>query len=321
MLQNIGGSDAMSMTFRKVVVVEGDAVTLRLISKFLIDAGYEVSGYSNAEDALEFVQTNCPDFLVTDWHMRSMTGIELVQRIRELQLPHYIYTVLLTSSIDRNGMVTSLEAGADDYLTKPVIREELLAILRAGARIRVMEQRLKFLASHDALTGVPNRRSLFDFLDKEWSRSVRHGTSLACIMVDVDFFKSVNDTYGHPFGDTVLQAIAKRLVDACRDYDSVFRFGGEEFCIVLPETSEDGAMLCAERCRANVMATPVVSSETSILVTASFGVGFRSDDMATPTHLINSADNALLIAKKSGRNQVVCDRSNLAKPQPPVPPF
>lgn len=311
----------MSMTFRKVVIVEDDAVTLRVISKFLTDAGYEVFRYSNAEDALEFVQTNCPDFLITDWHMKSMTGIELCQRIREMQLPHYIYTVLLTSSIDRNGMVTSLEAGADDYQTKPVIREELLAILRAGARIRVMEQRLKFLASHDALTGVPNRRSLFDFLDKEWSRSLRHGTALACIMVDVDFFKSVNDTYGHPFGDAVLQAIAKRLVDACRDYDNVYRFGGEEFCIVLPETSEEGAIHCAERCRANIVATPIITNDASIFVTASFGVGIRTDDMSTPTHLISAADSALLTAKKMGRNRVVCDRSVLANPQSAVPTF
>lgn len=295
----------MNMSFRKVVVVEDDLVTQRVVSKFLESGGYEVVAFGNATDALAFMQTNCPDFLVTDWHMKSMTGIELCQRLRELSLPHYVYTVLLTGSLDANGMITSLEAGADDYLQKPVIREELLAILRAGGRIRLMEQELKFLASHDALTGIPNRRTLFDALDKEWSRATRQQTELSCVMVDVDFFKSVNDIYGHPFGDAVLQAIAKRLVEGCRGYDSVYRFGGEEFCIVLPETSDSGALLCAERCRSLITASPVAACNVSIAVTASFGVAMRSEEMVAPAQLINAADQALLIAKKSGRNCVV----------------
>jgi two-component system cell cycle response regulator len=298
----------MVMPFPKIVVVEDDPVTLRVVTKYLQDAGYQVFAFGNAADAIASVQINCPDFLVTDWHMKAMTGIELCQRLRALHLPHYVYTVLLTSSIEANGMVTSLEAGADDYLQKPVVREELLAILRAGARIRLMEQQLKFVASHDALTGVPNRRSLFDALDKEWSRSERHGTSLACAMVDVDHFKSVNDNHGHLLGDTVLLTIAKRLVEACRDYDNVYRYGGEEFCIVLPDTSEEGAMLCAERCRAQIAATPITAGGISIPVTASFGVAVRSSEMQTPVQMINAADHALLTAKSSGRNRVVADR-------------
>ncbi|MDB5385025.1 MAG: hypothetical protein JWM11_671 [Planctomycetaceae bacterium] len=303
----------MDTSFRKVVVVDDDPVTLRVVSKFLESGGYQIHAFSNAPEALAFMEVNCPDFLVTDWHMKSMTGIELCERLRKLRLPHYVYTVLLTSSIDVNGMVTSLEAGADDYLKKPVIREELLAILRAGGRIRLMEQELKFLASHDALTGVANRRSLFDTLDKEWSRANRQRTDLSCVMIDVDFFKSINDLHGHLLGDVVLKSIAQRLVEVCRDYDNVYRYGGEEFCIVLPETSEDGAMTCAERCRASIAASPIVAGDRSIPVTASFGVAVRTDSMATPGQLISAADHALLVAKSSGRNRVISNQMTFAE--------
>jgi len=303
----------MDPAFRKVVVVEDDAVTLRVLTKYLADAGYEVFPHSNAQDALEFVTRECPDFLITDWHMKSMSGIELCQRLRELPLPHYVYTVLMTSSVDTDNMVRSLEAGADDYFTKPMIREELLAVLRAGARIRVMEQRLRFLVAHDPLTGVLNRRSLFDMLDKEWSRSRRHGTPLACMMIDADHFKRINDTYGHPVGDIALQTIANRLVEACRSHDSVFRFGGEEFCIMLPETSEGGAVLCAERCRTAIADSPIITNDLSIPVTASIGVAINSDDLTTPGQLVDAADRALFIAKKSGRNRVVCFGSEITE--------
>ena len=184
--------------------------------------------------------------------------------------------------------------------------------MQAGARVLELEEKLSLLASHDPLTGLVNRRTFFTTLDMEWRRSRRTGYPLSCVMIDVDLFKKVNDTHGHMVGDAVLRSISSVLKKCCRDTDCVGRYGGEEFAVMLPDTDEHGAMLWAERCRLAVAEAPVLVDQTSVHVTVSMGVAQRNDNFATPEKLLDAADQALLEAKRLGRNRVVAF-SSMAK--------
>ncbi|GAG35548.1 unnamed protein product [marine sediment metagenome] len=177
--------------------------------------------------------------------------------------------------------------------------------MQAGARVLRLENRLRLLASHDPLTQLLNRRTFFELIEKEWKRSSRIGYPLSCAMIDVDFFKRVNDSYGHLAGDEVLRSVSRRLQRCCRQTDCVCRYGGEEFCVLLPDTGEQGAVLWAERCRSAVAEEPIETAETRIGVTVSLGVAQRRDDTNSPEELLDLADRALLEAKRLGRDRVV----------------
>ena len=170
--------------------------------------------------------------------MPGHDGIELCRRIREESFPHYIYTVLLTAHNKVADMILALESGADDLLTKPIASAELLARLRAGARVIELENQLVRLARTDPLTAIPNRWVFFEHFEREFARSRRNGNPLSCVLCDIDFFKAVNDTYGHVAGDIILKAFAQVLNAQCRESDHLCRYGGEEFCILLTDTDE-----------------------------------------------------------------------------------
>ncbi|MEN6451347.1 MAG: diguanylate cyclase [Thermoguttaceae bacterium] len=296
---------AMKPAEYKVLVVDDDPAMVRLLSRWLIKAGYTVRTATDGQEALDAIELECPDFLVTDWEMPRMDGLELCRRVRETVLPHYVYIVFLTVRTGAAEMITGLENGADDFLTKPVAEAELLARMRASSRVLELERRLSLLAHTDAMTGLVTQRTFYEALDKEWRRCRRSHAPLSCAMADLDFFKQVNDVHGHPAGDSVLKVVSELLVDACRASDTVCRYGGEEFCVMLPETSEQDAMVWADRVRQRLASLQVPAGIKDLHITASFGVAECRDDTQTSEELVDLADQALLCAKRISRDRVV----------------
>jgi two-component system, cell cycle response regulator len=296
----------MSSENKRVLIVDDDPAMLRILRAWLEKAGYQVQTFSDGREALTSIEDDPPDFLITDWEMPHMTGLELCHRVRELNLSQYIYTIFLTVKSTPTEMIEGLEIGADDFLSKPIHQGELLARVRAGARIIELERRLGTLARTDYLTGLMTQRVFYESLDREWARVARSGAPLSCVMMDIDFFKKVNDVHGHPAGDSVLRAVADLLRKNSRTTDMPCRYGGEEFCVLLPETNEANAVLWAERMRQQLLQTTVSAAGHDIGVTGSFGVAQRCDASQKAQVLVDQADQALLCAKQTGRNRVVC---------------
>src|ERR1700691_806618 len=240
-----------------ILLAEDDPVTRMLMTRFLKKAGYEVDAVADGTDALEHMTQRYYPFLVTDWEMPEMDGIELCKAVRSLQLDGYVYALLLTARNAKEHIIAGLEAGADDYLVKPVHEPELIARLNAGRRIlslehslRAANQRNRILSITDALTGSFNRRYLMEQLPRELERCRRYAYPLSVLMCDIDHFKQINDERRHTAGDDVLQRFTARVQKSIRsNSDWVARYGGEEFIIVLPETPFEGAMAVAEKIR------------------------------------------------------------------------
>jgi diguanylate cyclase (GGDEF)-like protein len=243
--------------------------------------------------------------------MPGMEGVQICQRIRERKDRPYIYVLLLTARSQKQDLLKGLELGADDYLTKPFDAQELRARLRVGGRILSLQDdlltaqaELHFRATNDALTGIANRRAILEALGKELARQVRDDRPFGIVLADIDHFKSVNDTYGHLAGDDVLRTVAQRLRDSTRPYDSVGRYGGEEFLIVAPFADIPGTMALAERIRGHIESQPVFAHGGPIRVTASQGVAVSQHPPCVDAKmLLQLADDALYRAKENGRNR------------------
>ena len=238
--------------------------------------------------------------------MPRINGPELCRRVREMTLPHYVYILFLTGKTARDEMIAGLECGANDFLCKPITEGELLARIRSGARVLELERRLSLMARTDSLTGLMTQRFFYECLAKEWPRSYRSQRPLSCAMMDLDFFKQINDVHGHPAGDLVLKSVAELLQESCRASDFVCRYGGEEFCILLPETSEADAVRWAERVRRRVADLRIQTGSRELRVTGSFGVAQCRHDTLNSEQLVDLADQALLYAKRAGRDRVTC---------------
>ncbi|WP_254512091.1 diguanylate cyclase [Anatilimnocola floriformis] len=303
-------------TITSILLVDDDAAMLRLLARWLELAGYRVRTARDGNEACAAIELECPQIVITDWEMPGMDGHELCRWVRSQSLPHYVYLMLLTVRSGLEDLVRGLESGADDFLKKPIDKDELLARLRSGSRVLELEQRLGVLARCDALTGLTSRRTFFEFLNREWSRSQRYHFPLSCVMVDIDFFKRINDLHGHAVGDEVIRRVGAALAEGCRNSDVVSRYGGEEFCLLLPETSEDNAAIWANRMRQRLADLKFQVGDKEVQITASLGVAQRMDDMASPEQLIDMADQALMVAKRSGRDRVVTYHSlSEAKPK------
>ena len=255
---------------------------------------------------------SAPSLLVLDWMLTEIDGIELCRRIRARKQVIYPYVLLLTSKDDKQDLVYALEAGADDYLTKPFDVNELRARLRVGTRILTLQaeliiarEDLRFQTMHDRLTGLWNRGAVLEFLSCELDRAKRAGQSLGVIMADIDHFKAVNDSRGHLIGDAVLKEVAQRLAQSGRAYDWVGRYGGEEFLIVASNCNLEDIEKFAERLRWNIADKAVLTDIGEIPVTASFGAAVAAQaPYPSQDSLLTRADSALYRAKRKGRNRV-----------------
>ena len=295
----------------KILVADDDPMSRRLIQGCLAGAGYDVTVAVDGAEALEMTsKPDSPRLMVLDRTMPHVDGVDVCRAIRKRALEPDVYIILLTGRGEREDIVEGFEAGADDYMTKPFDIAELQARVRTGARIveRQAEliaarEQLRADAMYDSLTGLLNRAAFFDIFRKEVSRAERYQTPLALIMADLDHFKETNDRYGHPAGDRVLAETARRLRTSLRVSDSIGRYGGEEFVIVVPGCTANSAALLAERFRLIIATEPVVLEREEIHVTMSFGVA-GTTDLTNADDLLRAADEALYRAKNSGRNRV-----------------
>ncbi|HEX2583988.1 MAG TPA: diguanylate cyclase [Steroidobacteraceae bacterium] len=312
--QQVGTVSASAAPKWRVLLTDDEPVQRMLIGRMLSRAGYEVVMAEDGQQALQMMQQGEFNLLITDWEMPNLDGIGLCRAVRSINLPHYTYTILLTSRDASEHVVMGLQAGADDYLTKPIIEPELLARLNTGKRLVEMERSLRNaleenrrLSIIDALTGVYNRRYLMEQLVKEVDRSARYHHPLSLMLCDVDHFKRINDTYGHQCGDETLVQFSQTLRGCLRETDWISRYGGEEFVIVLPETNLSAAAQVAERCRAALAKEPLKISNQSLPVTASFGVSGWQEGVpvgAEVSKLIAVADTGVYASKQNGRNRV-----------------
>ncbi len=291
-------------TTLRILLGEDDTTTRIKIRALLGRWGYDVVSATNGTEAWTILQADDrPTLAVLDWKMPGLDGTEICRRLRGPSANDaYVYVLLLTGNDNKEDVVAGLEAGADDYLTKPFAPEELQVRLRTGARIVAREEMLRQLATHDPLTQALNRRGIFDFLERERARSERDGTEVTVMLVDLDHFKRINDTYGHAVGDLVLTEVARRLTEAVRPYDGVGRHGGEEFLLVL--TGPPGAFnpaVLGERVRSAIASVrfPGVDHPVTVSVGVARGAPRQSADA-----LLRAADAALYDAKGSGRDCV-----------------
>jgi two-component system cell cycle response regulator len=292
----------------KILIAEDEPVSRRLLESFLVKWGYDVLVTCDGSEAWEALQeTGSPNLVVSDWMMPEMDGLELCRKVRGMDRSGYIYFILLTAKGRKKDVIQGLEAGADDFLIKPFDKEELQYRIRIGERIIKLERRILDLAATDPLTGVLNRRAFMERLEQEIERSRRANTSLSLIMADIDYFKRVNDRYGHQDGDIVLQRFVDQLTTSLRAYDFTARYGGEEFFVCLPGADGSQAGSVAERLRKRVEKMEIVfpGGSRSIRITASFGTAsFLPEPQESVDSLIKRADEAMYRAKAGGRNRV-----------------
>jgi diguanylate cyclase (GGDEF)-like protein len=298
--------------FDEVLIADDDPVSLRLLQVSLISAGYRVVVALDGLEALRVMnRDDSPRLAILDWMMPSLDGVDVCRAVRRNDREPYLYIILLTAKGHQTEIVEGLEAGADDYITKPYDLQELKARLRAGRRILELQEQLvaareqlRIQATHDALTALLNRAAVLEVLDREVVRANREKHPMAVIMADLDHFKVINDTYGHQAGDEVLRETARRMLASLRPYDVVGRYGGEEFLIVVPIAELETASELADRLRQNIVAEPVAASAGArIPVTLSLGVA-ASGPPHQSAHLLRLADEALYAAKNAGRNRV-----------------
>lgn len=298
-----------------VLIVDDDDLVLARLQELVTAAGYEVRTASGAVEALASLEQSPTSIVITDISMPGVNGLELCRQIRAHTWPGYIYVVLLTARGTEKDILAGLDAGADDYLSKRTSAAQFTARLRIGKRVLEREYSLKDalekkrqLAMTDALTGAFNRRYLMRHLKREIKRSQRFGGDVSLLLLDIDHFKRVNDTYGHGAGDAVLKMLTTQI-GAClrRDTDWCARLGGEEFVVVLEGTDLAAARVCAEKLRMTVANSSMPTSAGPIRITVSIGVSGLGEmlhrDSATVHSLMKQADTNLYTSKANGRNR------------------
>jgi diguanylate cyclase (GGDEF)-like protein len=296
----------------RVLMVEDSRVSLEVYAQRLERRGYQVATALSAEEARVELESGLPDLVLLDVFMPKVSGFEYVRELRADPKTARIPIILISALSDTQHIVEGLELGANDYVTKPIVMPILTArmeaLLRSSELVRRLEvqtELLSKLAAFDDLTGVYNRRSMFHHLEAELSRCRRYGRSLGVLMADIDHFKRVNDEHGHLVGDQALRWVATTLQNELRSMDFLCRYGGEEFCAILPETNRAGVARAGERLRAAIERS--LFDQSGVQMSLSISVGGASwvaNEAAEFPDLLARADTALLEAKRSGRNQV-----------------
>ncbi len=297
----------------RILIADDDPAFRDLLKERLAKWGYDVLVAEDGNGAWQALQADdAPSLAILDWMMPGMAGIEVCRRVRKEKEEPYTYIILLTSQQQDEDIVAGMEAGADDYITKPFKHNELRVRLRAGRRIIELQnellaarENLREKASHDSLTSLWNHEEILGILGQELARAEREKQCISVIMADLDHFKMVNDTYGHLAGDAVLRLTAKRMLSLMRGYDFIGRYGGEEFLVILPECCKECSVAFAERLRSCVSSGSMDTPEGMIPVTISIGVAASGGENGwAADSLVKAADVALYRAKENGRNRV-----------------
>ena len=300
----------------RVLAVDDDRNVLAYIKSALRDEPYEVDTAYDADGALLRLETMLPDLLLLDLTLPGQDGYGLLKKIREERRYDFMAIAVLSANDDIDSKIKSLELGAVEYLVKPIHPRELAARVRALLRLKQRQdhifaeyQRLSELSLTDPLTSAYNRRALDGLLKTRLAESTRYNIPVSCVMLDIDLFKNVNDTYGHGVGDSVLREVSALTLSQCRQEDALVRYGGEEFLVILFHTSRTGAHTFAERLRAQTEEHRFAKGEHDVRITISAGTATHPDDPDTkdPHVMINTADKRLYAAKRSGRNRVVAE--------------
>jgi diguanylate cyclase (GGDEF)-like protein len=302
----------MTATPFTVLLVDDDAAIRRLVRMMLKRAGYVVHEAKSGAEARALVGKVAWDLAILDRRLPDVDGAVLGHELRQNEEFRTRYIIVLTGEAEPQDKVEGLDLGADDYVTKPFQPPELLARIRAGKRIVDLQKellasnkRLELLSITDGLTHLYNHRHFQDELTKVFETTNRYGRPLSLALIDRDFFKKVNDTYGHAAGDEVLKSVASLFMNSIRSADVAARYGGEEFAVLMPETAGEDAATFAEKVRALVEESPVTFDDKVIKVTVSIGVASApAARIESPRDLVEKADKALYRAKRNGRNQV-----------------
>jgi diguanylate cyclase (GGDEF)-like protein len=298
----------------KILIAEDDPDSRRLVKMRLEAAGYDVVEAEDGQMAWELFECEPFQLVITDWMMPRLDGPELIRSIRSSGQKSYTYIIMLTAIDDKPNVVIGLESGADEYLTKPFDKMELIARVASGERIIKLQEQLtranrkmEILAMQDGLTDLLNRRAIEDYAEAELGLAKRKGQPLSIIILDIDHFKTFNDQYGHKGGDHLLRQLAKILTENLRQYDRVGRWGGDEFLLVLPGTPILKAITVAERLRIKTFEAKLsLENGKQISMQISLGVACVSDHYPSLIKFVDAADQALYQAKQSGRNRVCC---------------
>jgi diguanylate cyclase (GGDEF)-like protein len=299
----------------RILVADDNMVSRRPIEVVLRKWGYEVITAASGSEAWEILSgENAPRIAILDWMMPGLSGPEVCQLVRQTPREFYTYILMLTSRYEREDFIVGMESGADDYLVKPPNHRELRVRLGPARRIVALEaellrmkEDLRFQATRDALTALWNRNAIFEILGREIVRCEREDLPLGLLLGDIDHFKLVNDTHGHLVGDVVLREASERMMRSVRPYDSVGRYGGEEFLIILPGCDQAAAERRAEAIRMAVENPPIQVDGKQYPITISFGATCvqGGGPMTATQKLVQLADAALYEAKHQGRNRTV----------------
>ncbi|RNL64609.1 diguanylate cyclase [Zhongshania marina] len=292
-----------------VLIVDDDAITRFALSTAVEEWGFVPVLAENADQALKTLATETtPHLLIIDWSMPGMSGPDLCKTIRKREDGQFFYILMLTGKEGNEAIIEAMEAGADDFLSKPFDHRVLKVRIAAGSRIVRLEQTLNQLASRDALTQCWNRRMIDELFANSIAESTRKRSKLSLMVLDIDHFKRVNDTFGHSAGDAALKHVVNILNTNLREYDQVGRYGGEEFVILLPATDRNEAWGVAERIRSAIQFQPtILNGDLKIELTVSIGIAeFDRSRDANQSAFFERADKALYTAKQTGRNRIIC---------------